>query len=106
MKWNINEEKDLINGVTSCKKYNLPIKNAFISHSKKYDRSMLSVKNHYYKLVPKCSKEKLKDIFCSLSKKDNVTNIKDYQKPALSEKDLQALFRGLVKLIEESNLSD
>ena len=51
MKWNINEEKDLINGVTSCKKYNLPIKNAFISHGKKYDRSMLSVKNHYYKLT-------------------------------------------------------
>ena len=106
MKWNIDEEKDLINGVTSCKKYNLPIKNAFISHGKKYGRSALSVKNHYYKLVPKCSKEKLKDVICFLTNKDKVINIKDYLKPVITEKDLQALFRGLVKLIEESNLSD
>ena len=102
VKWSIEEEKDLINLVSKCRQYNLGLNNAFLGHSKKYDRSEGAVKKHYYSLMPKGDKNALKNALLEVAKRSNVVSIKDYQKPALTEKDLQALFRGLVRLIKEN----
>ena len=102
VKWSIEEEQDLINLVSKCRQYNLGLNNAFLGHSKKYDRSKSAVKKHYYSLMPKGDKNALKNALLEVAKRSNVVSIKDYQKPALTEKDLQALFRGLVRLIKEN----
>lgn len=106
IKWTINEEKDLINLVTKCKEYKLSLKDAFLGHAKKYNRSTIAVKKHYYLLNPKGDKNTLKNALLEVVKKSNVVSIQDYQKPKITEKDLQALFRGLVMLIKESVRGD
>ncbi len=102
MKWNLEEEKDLINLITKCKEQALPLNYAFKFHSKRYSRSENSVKKHYYSLNPKGSKQKLKEALLATLPKANVVNIKEYTKKTLSQKDFEALFKGLVRLIQES----
>ena len=106
MRWNIDEEKNLINEVNRCKELSLSCREAFVAHCKKYNRTLNSVKGHYYSLKPRGDKNKLRDIFCDLIDKQNVVNIKDYQRQVLTESDIQALLRGVLKLIEEQTIRD
>lgn len=102
MRWEQDEEKDLINVVNSCKNLGLPIKNAFRSHALKYMRSEQSIKRHYYKTVL----QKYDVSGGGERALNNVVSIDDYKNPKITEKDLEALFKGLVKLIREQIQSD
>lgn len=102
IKWSLDEEQDLINLALKCKEYKYGLKEVFSGHSKKYNRSIGAVKRRYYLMNPKGNKEDLKNALLGVVKRNNVVSIKDYQKPKITEKDLQALFRGLIKLIKES----
>lgn len=93
MKWEKQETEDLNNAVCKCQEFDLPISNAFRAHADKYMRSVSGVKKHYYK-------------FCKQKAMRNVINIGEYQNPKITEKDLEALFRGLVKMIREQIQSD
>lgn len=102
MRWEQDEEKDLINVVNSCKNLGLPIKNAFRSHSLKYMRSEQSTKRHYYKVVL----PNFNVTGGGESAFNNVVSIDEYKNPKITEKDLEALFKGLVRLIREQIQSD
>lgn len=91
MSWEKLENDDLLHAVRKCKDLELPIVNAFRAHGDKYGRSFNSVKRHYYTIAKSFN---------------NVVNIDEYKRPKITEKDLEALFRGLVKLIAEQVQSD
>lgn len=93
MKWDKNESLDLVNACKRCKDLDLPISNAFTLHGKKYCRTFASVKKHYY--------DKLNNNMF-----DNIVKIDSYQNAKINEKYLQALFRGLVKLVQEQMQGD
>ncbi len=87
MKWERLEHDDLMHAVEKCKELALPYLNAFKAHAIKYNRSVAAVKKYYYKE--------------GKVNYDNVINIEAFKRPVITEKDLEALFRGLVRLIKE-----
>ena len=106
MKWNEKENKALLDAVLFCKEQRLPIISGLKSHAKKYMRTLSSVKKHYYTLCPRGNGESLKQALLDVIDNEKVVNINSYQKATLTEKDLELLFRGLVRLIKKQCQSD
>ena len=106
MKWTIDDEKDLINLINKCNENGLKNHDAFLGHSKKYNRSVSAVKRRYYSLRPKGSKDMLKQALLDIESRNKIVNIGRYKKPVITEKDLQALFMGIVRLIKNNMIGD
>ncbi len=109
--WGKEEIKNLIDTVSEMRQHNKSLMCAFVVHADKYNRSPNTVKNFYYKykLYTKTSFDKqsgTNDYKMALDSK--VINIATCKKRTgiLQDKDITALFLGLVRLIKAEAAKD
>ena len=88
--WNDNEVKDLFETIEKAKKGNQALKEAFVSHAKKYSRQPNSVRNYYYHEVDNLWKDKKRafalQIDLTKHQKTSINYFSEEQEQALMNK--------------------